>query len=355
MLRLTLLLVLGCLFLGACSVAEGMRSGWSDSEQARAASKEWKAKTLDELIGALPDVDRERWRDPEGEGFVTHPAVEELRRRMDAGVKLSDDQWLRALIGSGVIRWRTSWPEGEPFAISLRKPRWADIPRIRVVPRHPDLTEVTCGLHFAMCGGAHDGDAQRAYHSRLGLLALGHHEFELDIVLEARDRSTLGAKQTSRWEGRLTLEVDIVAGLDTVLPPRSTPELNAALRDLIRLQRGGEEGTRAGLFLGDALQSRETLAATALALEIDLLHAGSVIESHPPTEPERTWLPFLLQNLPPEFHHLALLEHLPARGEDLAGYTLRLRGVERDALRWWGTDQRFAGTLEIPLVELLFP
>lgn len=354
MLRLTLLLVLGCLFLGACSVAEGMRSGWSDSEQARAASKEWKSKTLDELIFALPDVDRERWRDPEGEGFVTHPAVEELRRRMDAGVKLADDQWLRALIGSGVIRWRTSWPEGEPFAISLRMPSWADIPRIRVVPRHPDLTEVTCGLRFAMCGLAHDGDAQRAYHSRLGLLALGHHELELDVVLEARDWG-LESKKPALWEGRLTFKVDVVPSLDAILQPRSTPELQAALRDLLRLERLSKETTRVRLLLGDVPASRAALAKTALAFEIDLLRAGAVLESHPPTEPEYRWMNFGPQDLPPPFHHLALLEHLPARGEDLAGYTLRLRGVERDALRWWGTDQRFAGTLEIPLVELLFP
>lgn len=354
MLRLALFLVVGSLFLGFCSHAGGTQEGRSDSERILAADGEWNSRTLGELIAALPDVDSERSRGPQGEGILTHPAVAELRRRMDEGARLSDEQWSRALTGSGAIRWRTSWPESEPFAISLRKPGWADIPRFRVVPRRPDLAEVTCGLHFAMCGLAHDHDAQRAYHSRLGRLALGRHELELDIVVEARDWG-LESKKPALWEGRLTLEVDVVPSLDAILPPRATPELHAALRDLLRLERVSERPTRAVLFLRDTYASRAACAGTALALEVELLHAGLIVESHPPTEPERGWLIFDRSDLPPEFHHLALFEHFPAPGQDLAGWTLRLRGVERDALRWWAASARFAGVIEVPLADLLGP
>lgn len=314
---------------------------------------DWLALPLDEVIGRLPDVDQEWRREPEVERLALHPAVQELRRRLDGGLVLSNEQWCDALIGSGVIRWRSTWPVGSPFAISLRLPRWVDTPRLRVLPRHMALSEASCGWVIPSCGFAHALEWERALHIELGFLPLGRHELVFDVAIE--DHEWEGGERTEKlfWQGEFPLEVEVVAGLDIVLPARSDPLLVEALRDLVLARRSSKSDREAWLFLGKDLRSRQALAGVALSIEVELLHRQRVVETYPPASFERGRRMAGGSALPPEHHTLSWLKHIPAPDEDLTGWTLRLRGVDQGALRWWNATTRFTGELEIPLADLL--
>src|SRR5689334_18055987 len=80
---------------------------------------------LDEVIARLSPVGCERQAD------------EELRRRLKDGVRLSDEQWRRALLAAEVIRYRKRWPSDRPFGIGVYAPSWINPVHVRVVPREP--------------------------------------------------------------------------------------------------------------------------------------------------------------------------------------------------------------------------
>ncbi len=313
----------------------------------------WTFRSVRELIDVLPDVELSYWDAEVGSRTVVHPAVKELRRRLDGGLVLSQEEGLRALLGSGAIRWRSTWPAGEPFAISLRQPPWISHSRLRVLPRGGILREATVGLAAPMCGFSHDLDRARALHRELGLLSPGQHRLVLDVSIEGHSPLGLCGPPAVLWQGELTIEVEVVLELDAVLPPRSDPELHAPLRSLVRLRRTERTNHDGLLYLAGDPGPREILACLALPLQVELWHRDRLVASYPPARPENGKGELRSPELPPEGHRLAYLRALPFRREDPGPWTVRLRAVDESALTWWGATARFTGVVEIPLAELV--
>jgi len=76
----------------------------------RVSDGDFSDTSLDKIIGELPRVDNEGTWDEEEEEYIEHPACSTLRQRLAQGHKLTDAQWRKALLDTGVIRVRDRWP-----------------------------------------------------------------------------------------------------------------------------------------------------------------------------------------------------------------------------------------------------
>ena len=86
--------------------------------------------SLDEIVEQLPRVGSEGTWDEEKEEYIEHPACRTLKKRLAQGHKLTDAQWRKALVDTGVIRIRGRWPRRErtwPFRCGC--PVGSELPR----------------------------------------------------------------------------------------------------------------------------------------------------------------------------------------------------------------------------------
>jgi hypothetical protein len=153
----------------------------------QAPATEIRQVPVDELISRLSPAGCER--EPNSKSFVLRPADAELHRRIEAGLRLTDEQWERALRVTQVIRWRSVWPAGVPFAVSMHAPRWLDRVLVRAVPATPGLNSIRAGVDAAPrslldsdCGMV--SAARTLEYEELGTLNPGKQRILFDITIE---------------------------------------------------------------------------------------------------------------------------------------------------------------------------
>jgi hypothetical protein len=322
------------------------------AQEAARTGEELATLGLDELIERLPPVGEE-WA--KGTGSRTLPLVPvaaEFRARIEGGAELTAEQWMRALTRSGALRLRERWPASEPFAVSMTAPGWLRWSSVTVDPRDSGLASARAGSTAGRfdCGfyGARVVEGWR--HQELGRLAPGTRSLPIELVLRRGKASPAppGTKTGVFFRGAGSLEVDVVATVDEVVPPRASAELDGAVRESLSVSFGSSEGERhVGVLLTPALRLAR-LAGLGISLDVELLENGEprevvqlVAEA---TDPRDYTAHRGLSALP-----IALEQESAGR----AAWSVRVTGTSRDVLRLWNAEARWSGSFEVPLEELV--
>ncbi len=315
------------------------------------------AADLDALVDALPPAWREVCVDADGK-LQVDPAVLELTRCVRAGERLNGAQWQRALANARVVELPRTWVADEPLFAALRVPSWLEERvRITATPRHEGFFAARAGnVEIVYCAtGARESHEAQLYRE-LGSLPEGEHRLELDVRVE-RGRWGYGAPPELLWSGVFARDVRVVADLDAIAPPVSSPAIDAAVRRAVRARLPNGLRPRV-LSVGLSLEGElaAALAGVGLSLELELLRDGEVVEL--------ASFPVFDSNAPrscasegrTRVAEATLTQLAPAAYDDeaeRARYTLRVRGSAGcvPALRW--SHARWAGTVELPLAEAL--
>jgi hypothetical protein len=144
-------------------------------ERAGEPAVEWTQLSLDELLARLPQVEQDRRYDPLAQEWVTTPAADEMARRLQAGMTLSDEQWRETLLRTGVLRFRSRWPAGHKYAVSLRRPSWLPNADVELFSKEFGVKGTRMELFEQGCGQGGDFSARRIADFRtLGRLRSAH-------------------------------------------------------------------------------------------------------------------------------------------------------------------------------------
>ena len=319
-----------------------------------------------ELVEALPGRAEERVWDREAREYVVHPAAEELERRLEAGTTLSDDEWRTALLRSECIRHRPRWPESTPFAISMRIPHWLETARVTARPRREGLEVADAGyLMSPKCGTFAMSSTMDALYRELGSLPPGEHQLVFDVMIERGcNRSKWIRPPSVLWEGTLVLDTEIVSSVDEAVPPATGAELDEAVRASIGLlvkpwarKSGGSPEPTAILVVDPDTATFPELGHTALSLAVDVLCGEDVVattdllaSSYDPLR-----LMSCTTSAPRRYFAFGPVPELPPEVDDGAtfGWALRVRGTSKSVQAIWNADQRWAGSVTVPVQEAL--
>ena len=316
--------------------------------------------SIPQLLDRLPTVDHDTERGRDG-WWVPVPVAAELLRRLDDGQTLSDDDWTRALLQSGVVRVRDRWPADEPFAVSMAWSAWLPITRIELTPRWPGLSAAGVGSVLPMgCGVYAASEEHRALYQELGMLPKGHHEIAFDVTVAKGARASrrgwtylMSRRGAEIWSGTLRFDVEVVDTVDDVVVPVQDPRLDELVRRSIgiRFKGGwGDTGEVAVLAVSLDEDARAVLGTTALSLDVELLHDGDAVERHRllgygrSEDPAGTSVSCTLAGLP-----AVCMRDLEERAE----WTLRIRGIDAGVLGVWESETRWNGTLKMAVDEAI--
>lgn len=325
---------------------------------------------IDALIARLPQVGSERVLDEKGASTGLLPDVERMRALVVVHA-LDDAQWRRALIDTGVVRWRERWPRDVPFTICLRRAEWMG--RILMV-----LDAHRAGWTPAMVqsysGSCTSSEEPFYMYQRLGPLESRDTEVVLDVRVErqanGRDaeyylRGAIGADEASQgkdgellWSGTLTLPVSVVASIDDALPPVRSTELDRAVERAfgIGFEYERKSWSDVSFWLCDAPPE---LLGIAFCLEVDVLRDGVVVDSvllgatardrsRESDEAEQRW---------GQTSGWARLEHVPSTLEAVRAthsvWSFRLHGGTKGAPLYWNATRRWAGDLVLSLDDVI--
>ncbi len=331
-------------------------------------------RSLVELTKGLPRVEipwlyvASSW-----EGGV---AAAVLGAGLRAGETMPDALWRKALLETGTIRVRKRWPVDVPFAVNMHKPAWLGPALITLTRRGASVRTATRGAIRPIGCGTCQFDSNCERHFEFGYVELGEQAIDFDVRIERGMTSNelikaqlkarrLGVKSGINqgspppvlWSGALKIEVEGVASLDDALPPVCEREHDAAVREALSLafrsKRRGQPQSRSG-ELSLAAPDDRALHGLGLSLNVELLKGDTVMEqlhllaTSPGAgpfgrDPREGWKR-PLQALP---------RSLESDSADRSAWSVRVVGVETDALRLWDATQRWDGELTLSLDELL--
>ncbi len=295
-----------------------------------------KELSLDELIARLPDADFESLVADDGT-WILHPIAEEFERRLGSGVVLEEEQWIRALEASGVLRSRSLWPADMPFAVGISVPSWLMDTSIEVVAVGLDWQRAEMVLPVFMCGEGASAFEYAGRYQVLGPIEEGEHELTFRVTLE-------GGKD---WSGLLTRRVKVVPRAEDVLRPFDEPAFRDALRSALRVHLGG--GEKPWLYLNWSLDRAAAPAGLGIGLAIEWVHAG---ELRAATSAKLTRYDFL-SGLGGDEPLTGGARIQVARPADPTGWTVVVRGDARACLRDWAATSYWSGSFEVSLAEIL--
>jgi hypothetical protein len=327
---------------------------------------------IDELIERLPCVGEE-WL-PESFGSTAwkmRPAAAEMQRRLEQGKTLTEQQWRRALTRTGALRLRERWPADHPFAVSMREPAWLGVMQIRFVPRREGLRPAEVGeLLQSTCGTYGMSMYQAWLYQELGSLPVGRQRLVFEVTIERGVESELLGRMSDPprhapppgilWRGLMTFETEIVATVDEAIPPRSSPELDAAVRGSMSLAFDDwANGRTAILVLDPDVANGSHLAKLGLSLQIDVLRRGEKVGElkllanvYDPLAGSNSVHGG--RNQPIAF---CAPDCIPAALEDdaeeLEAWSLRVRGTSDHVWLLWEAEARWGGELEVTLADLV--
>lgn len=333
----------------------------------QASASDLRQLSIDDLIARLSPVGCEREGDPEH--LVLRPAEEELHRRLADGVRMSDEQWQRALLGAEVIRYRKRWPADPPLGVGVYPPRWIDPIHVRVVPREPSSAPIDAGIvtPFVRIQGDDCGmsvpQAVPFGYGELGLLGLGKHRIVLEVTLDdgtSPSHSKKGTPGLLIWKGTVEIEVEIVPSLKEVLPSNASSELGDLVRTSLFQVASAPSPDDAlasdvTLYLELEGAASAALGKTAVSFEVELsrgpgstkvIKNGLLVQRYgyrPCPAPTDQWI-----SGPISFGSLA-----GTYGQDgIHDLELRIHGVSDGALRQWDARDWWNGSISIPLSQV---
>jgi hypothetical protein len=329
------------------------------------------ALSLEELIDHLPVVGAE-WIKPvaRNQPWELVPVAAEFRDRVERGAVLTAEQWKRTLVSTGVLRLRERWPVSEPFAVSMRYPGWLVNTAIRLVPREAGLQPAEVGwLNGHPSCGTYAMQTKRAWlYQELGALPPGPRRLAFDLALERgrpyRRSSSRPAGESEPpvgpfFRGEIAFDVEIVPTIDQAIPPRSGPELDAAVRSTLSLAFDDWSSGRTALLVADPDIGNPLLSRLGLSLTIDILQGEQFVESavlvpssydflasgisvHDAPEQPFAWT--TLRKFPVALEHDA---------EGRASWSVRVCGTSEHVLALWPAASYWNGTLTVSIDELI--
>lgn len=322
--------------------------------------------TLDQLIDALPPISREERAvvTQLGNELELHPLTIEFARRIDAGIQPTADQWRRMLERTGNLRWRTRWPTGHPVWMYFRRPSRV-FSEMSLAPRQPEWLawkkfNSSCGMDYPMnLVPMHARDA--------GQLGVGHHTvtFDFSVTPSTGDDFSDACGARASTQGVLAFDVEIVATLEEVMTPVSSPALDAAVRASIgaSLDASWQWGTNSamgGLVCEAAIGAHPELAAIGVSGTAHLLRDDTEVASGSFTLPEIDARMRAARGgiaATNEVCFSGLLELPAAFGVDaseLARWSLRIESTPGwELLMRWSCDKAWRGAFTMPLTEAL--
>ncbi|MBI5434767.1 MAG: hypothetical protein HZA52_18185 [Planctomycetes bacterium] len=335
-----------------------------------AFAQEPRELTLDEHIDALPPMGCERHLDSLDHEWLWHPSAYVLSETVARG-KLTDEQWRRALLKSGAIRWRQRWPADEPFLVSVDLPDWTGGMRLSLTPRDSELASAVAGtLTPGFCFSGHLAARDWGHLLTLGPLEPGTRSVACDIAIETLDEAWFGAtdvKPRVVWSGSLDLPVQLVPPNDTPLVAVASAELERAVRDSLSFSVTDDYDADHDAFypcvsawLRVEPRAHAELVPLALALDFELLHDGVVVASQLAildTQPVFAHGPHPGAAAPVELVIDASLGRLPESAvtdiAERARWSLRVRGGRRGAAAVFHAAKYWKGEFTLPLAGAL--
>lgn len=327
------------------------------------------ALTMAELVRALPLIEREEC--PRGS---IDPVVVEFHRRLSAGARPTDDEWRTALLRAGVVRWRHEcWTKHPFYDYYLHLPAWLPGCTITMTPQDERVQGSAVGFSC-------NPDVWCRYAQEL---PEGQHKFEFDITIAERPKdpawwcegssdvlprlgggSGRGAFDGSvLWSGTLALDVRVSSDVESVVRAVRSASVADAVRASLCVSiwtdaPGAQRETLVQTYLAPLARIRPELKRVVVALDVEVLHCGQVVERAPASaailpigrrdcdrdlearnEPSAT-----LKSIPTE-----LETNLAARRD----WSLRFTGAPWDALYESWAEAWWDGSFTISLDELI--
>lgn len=326
--------------------------------------------SIDELIAALPRAGTE-WRNNDGDGAYA-PVCLELAARM-ATTRLTDGQWTQLLKGTRAIVVRDKWPVGEPFAVSMVVPDWLLLAQIRATPDVSGWSTAMAGEpHWMRCGMEAMAAEALASYQRLGEIGIGRRDVTFSVGIErGTARSLMRAPAVLHsmpsgvvWRGTMRYEIEGVATIDEAVPPADSARLTEAVKDAASAGVRGfwVDGELQPVWVvaidADASEFPE-LRRVALSVRVELLRDGKVMHDAQIVARQQEWIveSGSLVDGSSHFSGWQRFEALPlemaADAAELARWTARLTGTSEGVLRLWDAEERWGGTVEVSLAELV--
>jgi hypothetical protein len=323
---------------------------------------------LDALIDRLPPIGSETVYN--GERWELRPLPAEMKSRVEGGAKLTGEQWKRALLRTGALRIRTPWALPMPAAVSMRVPAWLDVTRIRMVPwdRRLNAVEVgslvpeTCGTYATWC-------YQDWMYQELGSLDLGRHRIQFDVNIERGEdvwlkhfpkEGVTAPPPGLVWQGAMEFELEVVPTWNDAIPPTSTPALDRAVGQSISVAFDDWAHGRTAILVVDPNRLElSSLANVGLSLNVELWKGAQLMETLPmipstydpiaqsisvAEDGDRSIAFSVLKSLP-----LSLETDREAR----RAWFLRVHGTGDRVWALWGAENRWSGTIDVPLDDLI--
>ena len=318
------------------------------------------ALSNDQIIQRLPrlgaDGSRDRVRDP----GACVAAMKELMQRVDAGVVFNGRQWQAMLERTGVLRYRTAWPQGVPIIVAMQ-----DFPEtmITLVPRDKTLNCLSCGSAFELCGTGLEEKREKRLHQVLGTLSPCEHNLIIDARLIAPGGPPPHHHHPPRivYQGEFSLPFNIVPTLEDAMPSDPSPELVDAVRQSIGVAFTGwgpwRKPAAVLVFDGDTA-AHPVLATSAVSLKCTLLRSGVqksstklVISARGDfggaTSVYARSMQFFSAGV------LADLQGAAPSADEAAKWSIRVEGTDGGVLELWHADKRWTGSFEMPLSEAI--
>jgi hypothetical protein len=339
----------------------------------RASEGEVPDQSLDKIIAELPRVESEGTWDEKKQDYIVRPACSALRKRLAQGDKLTDAQWRKALLNTGVIRVRDRWPESEEFALSMRKPCWLGVAEIRMKPHIEGLKEAKVGLLFeSTCGTFSNWMYQAALCQRLGRLPSGKQKVGFDVTVERGDESTgFGRKVEAEtpppgilWRGEMSFDVDVVRSADDCIPAVEGEAVDKAVCNSLGVAfdvwyRDGKEQPTTIFVIDPNVEDYPLLADTALSLKIEILKKGRVVDECHLTASDYDRLALAASVSKGDRKSIAFcaIGSVPAvlkeKKEERKDWSIRVSGTSKDVIYLWDAKRRWRGSIEVGIDVLI--
>jgi hypothetical protein len=297
-----------------------------------------------ELVALMPGSgELEEEFDPATGRYEFVPVLRELRERIAKGKTLDVECWRTILIEKRFLRWRKDWPVQEPFAVSLHLPALQSCLRVRLVPRVRDWKPARASHWEGMCGLGTKSLWKGDDYQELGTLDLETREIEFDL-LPVFDGGTWERGATALVHGLGPIRIDVrpaqfAAG---ILHRRTcSPPAQEIVRSL-RLEVWGNSQRESKVYL----VARDANWPSWLACSLEVSYE---------TWPLNTKSNLLLRAGPEgSACELAGIRPDLLRDKDwLRERHLELHGTFEGTLREWDATQYWAGTITVPLADLI--
>lgn len=325
--------------------------------------------TLDEVIERLPPAGNDR-TDTEGPWSLT-PVAAEMRTRVERGDPLTGEQWTRALLTTGSMKFRSRWPVTDPFVVALRKPSWLPLTRVSFDPRPEGLAPIAMGTEYIQtCGIGMRGESAE-HVEEVGLLPLGSNRLVFDVTFERGPKAMLFAdlprlaEQMARpphppagvfFRGQVAIDVEVLPTAGEVIPPTTSGELDEAVRRALYLART-EDGLETYLVLAPDGLCEPSLLGVALALHVEVAHGDGVEEI-------AALRPILAELAPPDpgdersIGSLSSCEliSIPSALVDSprpSAWSVRIRGTSERVCELLAAERYWAGEIVLSVEELV--